>query len=270
MNPKRAHERIFFIALAVCLSATAFAETRPKRTEVGSAAPAAILWVGNSFFYYNNSMHGHVGNLVRAADPKSTYRATSVTISGSGIDWHDMQSYFRPNGIGKYSFVGDNEIVFNKPGRQFDAVIIADCSQCPIHPQLKPVFHEYAKKQSEVVIANGARPIFFMTWAYKDKPEMTAQLAEQYTIAGNNNDVMVIPAGLAFAKAIAKRPDLEFYQPDKRHPTLIGTYLAACTSYAALYKKSPVGNTYTAGIDPATAGFLQQTALETVQEYFGN
>ena len=270
MNPKRAHQRIFSIAIAVCLSAAAFAETRPKRTEVGSTPPAAILWVGNSFFYYNNSMHSHVGNLVRAADPKSAYRATSVTISGSGIDWHDMESYFRPNGIGKYSFVGDNEIVFNKPGRQFDAVIIADCSQCPIHPQLKTVFHEYAKKQSEAVIANGARPIFFMTWAYKDKPEMTAQLAEQYTIAGNNNDVLVIPAGLAFAKAIAKRPDLEFYQPDKRHPALIGTYLAACTTYAALYKKSPVGNTYTAGIDPATAGFLQKTALETVQEYFGN
>jgi hypothetical protein len=215
-------------------------------------------------------MHNHVGNLVRAADPKSAYRATSVTISGSGIDWHDMESYFRPKGIGKYSFVGDNEIVFNKPGRQFDAVIIADCSQCPIHPQLKPVFHKYAKKQTKVVIANGARPIFFMTWAYKDKPEMTAQLAEQYTIAGNNNDVLVIPVGLAFAKAIAKRPDLELYQPDKRHPTLIGTYLAACTTYAALYKKSPVDNTYTAGIDPATAGFLQKMAVETVQEYFGN
>ena len=64
-------------------------------------------------------------------------RAVSVTISGSDIDWHDMESYFRPNGIGKYSFVSDNEIVFNKPGRQFDAVIICDCSQCPIHPQLE-------------------------------------------------------------------------------------------------------------------------------------
>ena len=49
-------------------------------------------------------------------------RWRSSAISGSGIDWHDMDSYFRPNGIGKYSFVGDNEIVFNKPGRQFDAV----------------------------------------------------------------------------------------------------------------------------------------------------
>jgi hypothetical protein len=268
-NIRLVRGHLLFLVLVLCLSATASAQTKPKRADVGGPTPNAILWVGNSFFYYNNSMHSHVTNLVRAADPKSTARSTSVTISGSGIDWHDMASYFRPRAIGRYTFAGDNEIIFSEPGRQFDAVIIADCSQCPIHPQLKTVFHEYAKIQSEVVTASGARPIFFMTWAYKDKPEMTDQLAEQYTIAGNANDTLVIPAGLAFAKAIAKRPDLEFYQSDKRHPTRIGTYLAACTTYAAVYRKSPVGNTYTAGIDPATARFLQNIAQETVREYLG-
>ncbi len=131
------------------------------------------------------------------------------------------------------------------------------------------MFHEYAKKQSDIVRKHGAAPVFLMTWAYKDKPEMTAQLAEEYTIAGNDNDALVIPAGLAFAKAIGKKPDLEFYQPDKRHPSLIGTYLAACTAYASIYRKSPVGSTYTAGIDAQTANFLQAVAWETVQEYFG-
>jgi len=252
----------------ISLSNAVLAQTKLKRTDVGGETPQSLLWVGNSFFYFNNSMHSHVGNLIRAADPQSRPRAVSVTISGSGIDWHDMESYFRPNGIGKYSFVGDNEIVFNKPGRQFDAVIMMDCSQCPIHPQLKSVFHEYVKKHSNIILKADARPVLFMSWAYKDKPEMTAQLAEQYTTAGNNNDALVIPAGLAFAKAISKRPDLELYQPDKRHPSLIGTYLAACTTYASVYARSPVGNTYIAGIDPNTAKFLQTVAWEAVQEYF--
>jgi hypothetical protein len=263
---------LFSLLFLIALPDNPLAQTKPKRTDIGGEPPKYILYVGNSFFYYNNSIHNHAVNLTRVADPanKDRYRATSVTISGSGFDWHDIESYFRPDGIGKYSFVGDNEIVFNKPGKRFDAVIMSDCSQCPIHPKLKSVFHEYAKKQTDTVVKHGAKPAFFMTWAYKDKPEMTSQLAEQYTIAGNNNDALVIPAGLAFANAISKRPELEFYMPDKRHPTLIGTYLGACTIYASVYKRSPVGNTYLAGIDPKLANFLQATAWETVQQYFGS
>jgi hypothetical protein len=260
---------LFALVFVLSLFGSLLAQTKPKRADIGGGPPKSILWVGNSFFYYNNSMHNYVSNLMRAADPKSVPRSTSVTISGSGFDWHDVESYFRPNGIGAYSFVGDNEIVFNKFDKPFDVVILSDCSQCPVHPTLKRVFHEYAKKHSDTVIKHGARPVFLMTWAYKDKPEMTAQLAEEYTIAGNDNDALVIPAGLAFAKAIGKRSDLEFYQPDKRHPTLIGTYLAASTAYASIYKKSPAGNSYTGGIDAKTAGFLQSVAWETVQEYFG-
>ena len=260
------------IGSILCLSllfSMAAAQTRPQRTDFGGAPPQSILWVGNSFFYYNNSMHTHVLRLLAAADPKSQARGVSVTISGSGIDWHDMESYFRPDGIGKYSFTADNRIVFNPPGKQFDAVVVMDCSQCPIHPQLKSTFHEYAKKQSDIVRKHGARPIFFMSWAYKDRPEMTAQLAEAYTLEANSNDALVIPAGLAFAKAIARRPELELYQPDKRHPSVAGTYLAACTSLAAVYGKSPLGNSYTAGLDGSTASFLQAVAWEAVREYFG-
>ncbi len=32
--------------------------------KAADGAPKSVLWVGNSFFYYNNSMHGHVGNLL--------------------------------------------------------------------------------------------------------------------------------------------------------------------------------------------------------------
>ena len=105
-----------------------------------------------------------------------------------------------------------------------------DCSQCPIHPQLGPVFHEYAKKNSDAIRAYGAKPVLFMSWAYKDKPEMTQQLADAYTQAGKANGAQVIPVGLAFARAIAMKPDLELYVADKRHPSLTGTYLAAISA----------------------------------------
>ena len=268
-SPSRLVAAIFG-SLALALSAcTSFAPQHPPPAPALTSAPASAIYIGNSFFYYNNSMHGKVRAMVSEGLPGHKFRSTSVTISGSGLDWHDVDSYFRPGGIGKYSFAAGNKVVFNKiEGPLFEVAIMMDCSQCPIHPQLKGAFHEFAKKQGDTVVRNGARPVLFMSWAYKDKPEMTAQLAEQYTLAANANDALVIPAGLAFAKAIAKRADIELYEVDKRHPSLAGTYLAACTVYATLYRRTPVGLTYTAGLSPELATLLQTAAWETVQDYF--
>jgi hypothetical protein len=245
--------------------------TRPIVTSLGPEFPKTEIFIGNSFFYYNNGMPNHLLRLEKAAEPASKdYRATLVAIGGSDLAWHDVEGYFRPNAVGSYSFDEQNNIVFNKRDKLFDVAVMMDCSQCPIHPKLKTVFTESAKKDSDIVRANGTRPVFFMSWAYADKPEMTAQLAEAYTIAGNENNALVIPAGLAFARAIGKQPELNLYAPDKRHPSLAGTYLAACTVFAALTGRSPVGNPYLAGIDEPTARFLQTTAWEAVQDYYQN
>jgi hypothetical protein len=256
------------LPVLLVLATGAQAQTKPKRLDAGIENPASVLYVGNSFFYYNNSLHSHVGALLKAADPKAPMRGVSVTISGSGFDWHDVDSYFRPNAVSSYSFTGDNKIVFNKPDRLFDVTVLMDCSQCPLHPQLKSVFREYAKKHADTVRKHGAKPVFFMSWAYQDAPEMTAQLAEAYTQAGNDNDVYVIPVGLAFARSLAAKPDLMLHAADKRHPSLAGTYLAAATVYASLFKKSPEGLAYTAGLDAEVAKHLQATAWATVQDYY--
>ncbi len=254
------------LALASCStiqpSVQKAANTEPEKTK-------AVLWVGNIFFYYNNSMHGHVGQLIRGSSmaDKAGHRAVSATISGSGINWHDLESHFKPNAVGSYSFNAKNEVVFNTFTKPFDVVLMMDCSQCPIHPQLRSVFYEYAKKNSDIARKHGARPAFFMSWAYADAPEMTEQLATEYTAAGRANNALVVPAGLAFAASIKARPDIELTIADKRHPTLAGTYLAACTVLASLYQTNPEGNSYAAGLDAATAKFLQTVAWQTAQDY---
>lgn len=253
-------------ALGACTTAPPNAQkmaaSEPEKTK-------AVLWVGNSFFYYNNSMHGHVGQLIRGSSmtDKTGFRAVSATISGSGINWHDLESHFKPNAVGSYSFNAKNEVVFNTFTKPFDVVLMMDCSQCPIHPQLRSVFYEHAKKNSDIARKHGARPAFFMSWAYADAPEMTEQLAAEYTKAGKENNALVVPAGLAFAASLKARPDVALTIADKRHPTLAGTYLAACTVLASIYKTNPEGNTYTAGLDAATAKHLQTVAWQSVQDY---
>jgi hypothetical protein len=266
--------RGFFVVLAAAGSiafgpSAALAQTKPVVTSLGPDFPKTAIFIGNSFFYYNNGMQNHVLRLEKAADPANkSYRATLVAIGGSDLAWHDVDSYFRPNAIGSYSFDDQNNIVLNKRDRLFDVAVMMDCSQCPIHPRLKALFTDFAKKDSDIVRAHGVRPVFFRSWAYADRPEMTAELAEAYTIAGNDNNALVIPAGLAFARALARQPELNLHAADKRHPSLAGTYLAACTVFAALTGRSPVGNPYLAGIDEPTARLLQTVAWETVQDYY--
>ena len=261
--------------LAVCLAAALLTActSAPSLPESGAAAQAApirsMLWVGNSFFYYNNSMHGHVGQLLSAQSDngKRNVRQVSATLSGSGLNWHDVASYFKPGGVSSYSFVGDNEVRFNTFSKPFDAVMLMDCSQCPIHPQLQPVFHAYAQKHSQTARQHGAEPIFFMSWAYSDKPEMTEPLATQYIQAGKANNALVVPAGLAFAESRARRADVPLIIADKRHPTLQGTYLSACTVLASVFKINPIGNKYTAGLPADVATHLQTVAWDTAQKF---
>src|SRR5258708_14824450 len=116
---------------------------------------------------------------------------------------------YAPNALGAYSFDDQNNVIFNeKTDRPFDLAIMMDCSQCPIHPRLKSIFTEYAKKDSDTVRQHGAVPVFFMSWAYADKPEMTAALADAYTQAGNDNNVLGIPAGPPFAKTGRQDPEV--------------------------------------------------------------
>jgi hypothetical protein len=77
-------------------------------TILGPDFPKSEIFIGNSFFYYNNGMPDHLRRLERAADPEHErdYHATMVTIGGSGLDWHDVESYFRPNGVGAFEACG--------------------------------------------------------------------------------------------------------------------------------------------------------------------
>ncbi|MGL4322541.1 MAG: hypothetical protein ACRCTD_00770 [Beijerinckiaceae bacterium] len=268
------------LAITACLAMPAWPQSAPapapeKNMPVKPAidrlqggAPSSLLYAGNSFFYFNNGINGHVNGFVQAGEPGYKLRQVMVTISGSGVDWHDMRSYFRPNALSKYSFQPDNSVVFNKFNRLFDAAMIMDCSQCPVHPELKKVFDKVTTQHIRTIRRNGAQPVLFMSWAYQDKPEMTQQLADAYTAVANRDKALVIPAGLAFARSVAQKPAVNLYAADKRHPSLAGTYLSAATTYAVLFGKSPVGSKYVAGLDAETAAHLQQVAWDTVQAYY--
>jgi hypothetical protein len=79
----------------------------------------------------------------------------------------------------------------------------------------------------------------------------------------------LIPAGLAFAASIAKRPNINLYVPDKRHPSMAGSYLTAATMVASIWNVNPVGSKFTSELSPDVARHLQEVAWETSRKYHG-
>jgi hypothetical protein len=139
-----------------------------------------------------------------------------------------------------------------------------------------------------------------MTWPYANTPKMTKALLAAYAKVAQTHQVMLVPVGLAFATINTQYPNVDLYAPDIssfkieshikendknastidaaqilykkdiKHPSMAGTYLAACMFYAAFYQQSPVGLPYTAGLTPEQATLLQQVAWTTLVEYSRN
>ncbi len=226
-----------------------------------SAAPAAgdqppgmpdkVLFVGNSFTYYNNGLHRHLRHLTWASGllTPANSRMRIMTISGGHLPEH----------------AGGFESILS--GDDWDVVVLQGHSLGPIREATAEPFRRAAREFVATARAHGAQPVFFMTWAYSGQPGMTALLDEAYTGIGRELDARVVPVGLAFARVTRERPDIVLRTDDDRHPTMAGTYLTACVFFAALYGQSPEGLDYDAGLPPATAAYLQRVASETVDSY---
>jgi hypothetical protein len=220
-----------------------------QNTVASIPAPEKILFVGNSFIYYNNSLHNHYRALNRSAVGESVGRARSMTISGGQLPEH---------AAGLPAMLASEE---------WDIVVLQGHSRGPIEKATAIPFRIAARDYTKLIREVDAKPVFFMTWAYENRPEMTALLDDAYSSIGAELNAQVVPVGLAFEKVSNERPDVALRTADGRHPTLAGTYLAACTFFAALNGRSAEGLDYDAGLDAGVASYLQRSAWMIVQSY---
>ena len=225
--------------------------------------PERVLFVGNSYYYYNNSLHNHVSNLVKAADPAlgAKLQFKSATIGGSALHQHNIAHLTEPGRIGV--------------SQPFQWVVMQGGSGEPLSVARREVFRKTAASHAELVKARGGQVALYMTHVYvkphKQQKATNIQATESlYVEVGNEIGALVIPVGLAFEEAYRRDPDLKLHHPDGTHPSLLGTYLAACTTYAVLFAQTPVGNVYRAegAIDEALATRLQQVAQDVVTQFF--
>jgi hypothetical protein len=150
----------------------------------------------------------------------------------------------------------------------WDIVILQGQSTEAIEKDRIGAFRTAVQAYASAIREEGSNPVLFMTWAPTDHPEYTDILDSSYTLIGNRTGSLVVPVGLAFARADSLETGITMRIADLRHPTPAGSYLAACTFYAALFGETPVGHPYTAGLDNGVASTLQKIAWDTVEEYY--
>lgn len=166
----------------------------------------------------------------------------------------------------------------------WDFVVLQEQSQYPSFPdsQIQRECLPYAKQLVDSIYANNpcAEPLFYMTWGRKygdtlNSPYfpplgtyngMDSLLYLRYMTMKEDNDASVSPVGKVWHYIRDNYPSMELYQSDESHPSLIGSFAAACSFYAVMFRKDPTTVSYSSTLDSATAAIVKQVAKTVVYD----
>ena len=209
--------------------------------------PLSILFVGNSYTFANGGLPAHVDSLLSGGFPSLEAVVAGYTVGGATLEDH----------------FHDPALRMMLQSREWDLVILQEQSLRPIEDP--EAMWEYAFRLDSLVTACGSRTGFFMTWPREYAPGTLADLEYAYSYAGAHLDASVAPVGTAWLSALGMEPSLDLWEDDQSHPTMTGTYLAACVFYSLLTGESAQGAGYVpGGTGPGEAAVIAQAAMDAV------
>jgi hypothetical protein len=215
------------LAASLCLAAC-----KPR----GDAPPASrakrVLFIGNSYTYYNN-LPRVLEALAASASPPERLETRAITVGGARLQTHWDE--------------GDAVDALREGG--WDYVVLQEQSTLGLllvdgkHEINDPeqVLFPYARRFHEEARKQGAKTVLALTWSRRRAPEAQARLDHAFFTLGRELGATVAPMGPAWQTVREQHPDLALYVDDGSHPAPAGTYLAACTLYATLFGRSPEG-----------------------------
>lgn len=160
----------------------------------------------------------------------------------------------------------------------WDYVVLQEQSQRPSFPdeQVAAEVYPYARTLDSLVKAYNpcVRTVFYMTWGRKNgDPQncpffsplctyrgMDSLLQLRYTIMAEDNNAVISPVAKVWRSLRTEQPSLELYNADESHPSVAGTYAAACSFYSILFRKDPMLCSFNASLSVANAATIKSTA----------
>lgn len=219
----------------------------------------SVLFIGNSYVYVND-LPSVFSNLTTSLGDEATIDSKT----NGGFTFQNQLS---------------DPLTHTKiESRLWDYVVLQGQSQEPSFPtdQVNTSTLPPAVSLADSVYSNWycSQAVYFMTWGRQNGDsqwdsintfdKMNNRLRNAYVRIADSAQASISPVGVAWKIVRDNYPLINLYAGDGSHPSVEGTYLSACTFYAALFRKSPVGATFTFGLDPTTAGILQNAAALAV------
>lgn len=136
---------------------------------------------------------------------------------------------------------------------KYDYVVIQEQSLRPVTDTEK--FYDGARALVRMIRDVGATPVLYSHWGRKTgspdlinlkltNESMTWKLAAAAEAIGNELDMPVAYAGLAFYDIYTNEPGVALYDDDLYHPIYNGSYLVAATIFAKIFGVDPTTVTY--------------------------
>ncbi len=220
-------------------------------TKRSLAAPIKVLFIGNSFTARNN-VPELIALLAEACGRQLQHRLISTGGASLRMHWNK----------------GDAQQAIQQT--RYDTVVLQEQSTLPVKNLLR--MHENIRLFDQAIKSSGAKTALYLTWARQNAPETQNAITSAYMAIGEELGATIIPVGVAWQNYIRKHSISKHTWPvlhdkDQSHPTLAGSYLAACVFFAVLFGKSPVGiASELKGLTQAEAELLQKTAWAAVRK----
>lgn len=215
------------ILFAVCTSAT--------------AKPYRVLFLGNSHTQFN--------------DLPKTFEA----LAESDGSRRDVIVEFRFGGFLE-DMARDEQIVNLVRDGKWDAVSLQAAKVSSSHKYRYS--QEGAIKLARVAMKARSKTVLFVEWPRQDWDESDFQM-NVYKEIRSASGARISPICYAWDNVLKKRPSLELWAPDGNHPSNIGSYLAACSLYFAVFGTERVPRVRPRDLDNGLAKLIIQTTRET-------
>lgn len=221
-----------FLFLSLGISAKPQNPTAEVKMHQQSPDSVRILWIGNSFTFYND-VPKMVEDLASINGvPVST---TRVLKGGESFKGH----------------LQNPELIRQLEKGGWDYVVMQEFSSTPAY-STKFVAENILPYAAEIdSLAKKFSPdvetVYYMTWGHKNGnirqteyplddtyESMQERIFTTYTDMAFENGGTVAPVGVAWRNVRSKYPEIELYTEDNFHPSLAGSYLAALTLFATM------------------------------------